>query len=145
MTRARTKPRRPGQTGGQVQELVKDYLARVLGVAIERNNTGAGTYTNADGSARKVRYGAVGAGDLRGTLKDGRTIEVEAKATGELPTEAQMARVNRLNELGGVGIWTDELDFMLKVMPYILQGYSIRYDERDWRQAYLSPPKAKGE
>ena len=126
MTSAR--PRRIG--GEQVRRQVEEYF-RMLGVPLDRQNTGVGTYANRDGTERRVRYGARGNPDNTGTLPDGRRIEVESKATGERPTPEQLARIHRVNASNGVAFWVDDVSVAMKVMPHVLSGASV--EETDGR------------
>lgn len=116
--------------GGDVMRQVQAY-AKMLGLHLERQNTGAARYPNADGSERLVRYGTPGAGDLVGVIpsgpNEGRHIEVECKATNELPTMHQFDRIVRINQAGGIAFWVDSLEMAMYVLQEIMKGARIRY------------------
>jgi hypothetical protein len=58
--------------------------------------------------------GVSGLADLIGLLAPtGRFLAVEVKRPGEQPTDEQRAFLNRVNDAGGLGIWTDDPDDML--------------------------------
>ena len=132
-------------SGAEVQAQVMDY-ARTLGLPVERRNVGVATYTNPDGTERKVRYGIPGDPDLEITIPSGpnagRVLHIEAKATGELPTFAQLNRIMRLNQVGRIAMWTDSLDTVIKVLPEIIKGGRIRYITDTRAEIYF--PDAEG-
>lgn len=114
-------------------EQVLDYLA-ALGLEPERQNTGVGVYANRDGTERQVRYGNKGDLDIRLTLKDGRTCEIEAKAEprgkvargkAETPTPEQWERIRKLNAKGGVAFWTNDVGHVMRIMPHVLDGARV--------------------
>jgi hypothetical protein len=92
------------------------------GIALERHNVGMGTYANKDGSARRVRFGAAGQLDWRGSV-NGRVLELEIKRPGEKPTKDQLARMRRVNAEGGIAFWTDCAAVAIKVAPLLLKGW----------------------
>lgn len=124
------RPKARKYTGAEVQSQVRAYAA-TLGLRLVRRNTGAARYPNADGTTRLVRYGRPGDPDLEGLIDrgphKGKTILVELKATGELPTAAQYERIVETNRAGGLALWLDSLDMAMRVLPHILNGASVRY------------------
>lgn len=140
MAATRTRGRKPRLTERQVQAQVIGYL-RALGVDIDRQNVGGMKWTRKDGREAYVRFGRSGAPDLTGTLRgSGRRLEIETKATGEKPRPDQMAYIHRINDLGGVAFWCDDVATCMKVMQRVLEGYSVRYERGDDEQIYLDPP-----
>lgn len=118
----------------------RDVQAQVLeiaglhGLVLRRQNTGVGTYANADGSSRHVRYGDPGDSDLTGTWGlpgrwQGRRIDVEVKAPGKRPTPEQLAKLRRLNDEGGIGIWTDSPEHFEKAIRRLKEGWRVIIDE----------------
>lgn len=117
-------------TGGEV---MRDLLAyfRILGLGnLHRQNTGMGSYVRKDGTQRRVHYGRAGDPDIAGILPDGRAFGCEAKATKELPTDAQFARILEINRSGGVAFWADDLATAQTIMPKVLEGYRVAYTSR---------------
>jgi hypothetical protein len=51
---------------------------------------------------------------------DGRTLHIEAKATGELPSIEQGQRILEINASGGLAMWTPSLDVVMQVLPVLL-------------------------
>jgi len=127
---SRAKVRREGRTENQVLSQVIE-AARMLGIDLARQNTGGAT--NAKG--RLVMFGQAGNSDLSGMLSDGRRLDVEVKREGWLPSKArgetakrwakQLARLQKTNELGGVGFWvSDSLEFM-EIMRHVMAGARV--------------------
>jgi hypothetical protein len=142
MPRPRTKERKPGLTERQVMEQVVDYL-RALGVDIDRQNTGGMTRKGKDDREHYIRFGRPGQCDLSGTLRDGRRLEIETKATGKLPRPEQMEHIRRINALNGVAFWCDNVDVVMRIMPLILKGWRVQYRE-DITKADILPPEQGG-
>jgi len=127
---SRAKVRREGRTENQVLSQVIE-AARMLGVDLARQNTGGAT--NAKG--RLVMFGQAGNSDLTGMLSDGRRLDVEVKREGWLPSKArgetakrwakQLARLQKTNELGGIGFWTDDSEHFLAVMREVMAGAKV--------------------
>lgn len=117
-------------TGAQVQAQVIDYC-RALGLHVERKNTGAARYRNADGRERVVRFNEPGTADLECLIQSGpnkgKHISIECKATGERPTMHQFDRIMRINQVGGIALWVDSLDTAVAVLPHVMRGARIRY------------------
>lgn len=120
----------PGRTEAQVLAQVLEAAA-MLGLDLDRNNTGAGL----NPKGQMVRFGRPGDADLSGTLPDGRTIQVEIKREGFDPNrlrgakrahfERQLERLRKTNALGGVGFWCDDSEFFLMVVRVVLDGGSV--------------------
>lgn len=142
MPERRAKARK--YTGAEIQSQVQAY-ARTLGLTLVRRNTGAARYPNADGTTRLVRFGRPGDLDLEGLIESGsnrgKTILVEAKATGELPTPDQYKRIMETNRAGGLAVYFDSLDVAMRVLPRILNGARVRY--LDIRTAEITYPEAE--
>lgn len=51
-------------------------------------------------------FGLPGYGDLTGSLPDGRRFDVVVSREGR-PSDDVLFRLERLNEMGGVGLWTN--------------------------------------
>jgi hypothetical protein len=117
----------------EVQAGCLEALA-MFGIDAGRQNTGVGTYSNADGSTRLVRYGRPGDPDISGTLPDGRRLDLECKRVGKRPTAKQLDRLMRTNAGGGVGLWVDDPAELAKVLPKLLAGGRIEVepDGRQW-------------
>lgn len=102
-----------------------------LGVQVERQNTGVGSYGNKDGSTRQVRFGKKGNLDLAGSI-DGRKFELEVKrprkAGGKLPTADQFRRMNKINEQGGVAFWVYDPADLFRMIPLIRSGLRTYID-----------------
>lgn len=81
---------------------------RLWGIALERQNTGVGTFRNRDGSTRTVRFGKRGNLDYRAILPGGRVLEVEIKRPGKKPTAAQLVRIREINAADGRALWLDD-------------------------------------
>lgn len=97
----------------------------LLGLKLERQNTGMGAFANRDGSVRRVRFGKAGDLDWRATLPGGRRFELEIKAPGKRPTREQYERMDELNGDGAVAFWTDCAAYLLRVLPLVLAGATV--------------------
>ena len=86
MTRG-VKPLKPGRTERQVIEQVLD-AARMLGLDLGRQNTGAGV----NPAGQTVRFGTPGNADLSGMLPDGRKLDVEVKREHFQPSKLAGAK-----------------------------------------------------
>lgn len=118
----------PAETEAEIVDQVLD-ACKILGLAIERPNTGAAVYQGTDGSKRHVRFGEAGDSDFRGTLPGGRRLGLEIKRPGQKPTPEQYRKLHQLNEAGAVGMWTDAPDLFLKYMPVVIAGGRAEIDE----------------
>jgi hypothetical protein len=108
--------------------LERDVAAQVVeafamaGIVLERQNTGVGTYKNADGTERRVRFGRVGNLDWR-AIVGGRALELEIKRPGQRPTKEQLARMRRVNAEGGIAFWCDSAEVAIRVAPLLVKGW----------------------
>lgn len=126
----RAKAPRSGRTEAQVLAGVLD-AARVLGVDLQRQNTGGAV----NPKGRLVMFGRRGNSDLTGMLPDGRRLDVEVKREGWDPAKArgatadrwalQLARLQRTNAQGGVGFWVDDAAEFLELMRLVLDGARV--------------------
>lgn len=91
--------------------------ARLLGLNLERRNTGGAHFAD-----RYVTFGEEGDPDWECTLPGGRRCGIEIKRPGKRPTEAQMKKLRQLNADGAVGLWTDDAEAFLRLMPYLISG-----------------------
>jgi hypothetical protein len=86
-----------------------DEVLSLCGIFHWRNNSGA---MKTDRGF--VRFGLPGSSDILGVCPDGRFLAVECKApvTGRL-SKAQKWFLDKVNELGGVGIVVDSVDGLI--------------------------------
>jgi hypothetical protein len=132
MTRpATTTEAPPRRSEREVLAQVIDVL-RMFGVDVSRTNTGAAVNPR----GQMVRFGTPGDADLSATLPDGRSLRIETKREGFDPAklrgekrehfERQLAKLRRVNELGGVGFWTDDSEELARViLPLVLAGARV--------------------
>lgn len=130
MPRAKPKALKTTRTEAEVLAAVLD-AARVLGIDLSRQNTGAGV----NPKGKVVRFGQPGNADLHGTLPDGRTIDLEIKHENFDPSklggekrahfDRQLARLQRTNSLGGVGLWVDDAAEALVILMHVLAGAKV--------------------
>jgi hypothetical protein len=99
--------------------------ARILGIELKRQNTGAASHMNRDGSTRYVRFGKPGDPDYTGVLPDGRYLAVELKRPGQVPSVQQLAAINRINNSNGFAFWSDDATHVLRVLQAALRGGRI--------------------
>jgi hypothetical protein len=140
MPRTKHKPLVPTRTETEVLRGVLQAAA-MLGIMLERRNTGGATY-GAGEHRQYVKYGEPGSSDLSGHLKDGRRLDVEVKREGFDPGKVrgaarerfglQLARLNRLNAEGGVGLWVDSPEAFVRAMQRVLEGARVEIDEMGW-------------
>jgi hypothetical protein len=72
-------------------------------IRVARVNSGDVTFRGSHGDVRRFRGATKGTGDLVGLVApDGRHLEVECKSATGRPTEAQAARAQWVNRMGGV-------------------------------------------
>jgi hypothetical protein len=145
VTTARPKPVKTGRTEAQVLGQVIE-AARVLGIDLSRQNTGAGT----NPAGKTVRFGTPGNSDLTGMLPDGRKLDVEVKREHFDPSrlrgkkrehfERQLARLRRTNDQGGVGFWIDDAVEFVSVVRWCLGGG--RVEEPGYSNLILVPREA---
>lgn len=112
--------------------LERDVLAgvldacRVLGISVQRQNTGMAT----NPKGKKVRFGVAGNADISGTLPDGRRLEIEVKRPGKRPTDEQYHRMNEVNATNGVAFWTDDAERCLNALRRIVQdGWRVEIED----------------
>jgi hypothetical protein len=65
---------------------------------------------------RFVRVGRRGDPDIGGILKGGRTLGIEVKRPGEVPSEIQWQRINEINAAGGLAGWADSVEMALALL-----------------------------
>lgn len=118
MTKAKKKPAPaiPEMTEAEVTMQIIE-ASHMLGLVLERQNTGGTHYGD-----RYVSYGEPGDSDWRATLPGGRRFALEIKRPGKRPTPEQLAKLRELNAQGGVGLWTDDAEKFLRLMPWIMSG-----------------------
>jgi hypothetical protein len=130
------KPLKTTRTEAEVLSQILQ-AASMLGLDLSRQNTGAGV----NPSGKTVRFGKPGDSDLSGTLPDGRTLHVEAKHEAFDPTklrgekrehfERQLARLQKTNNLKGVGFFCDDSEVFIRVMQIVLRGGWVEQTEHD--------------
>ncbi len=91
-----------------------------FGIRLFRRNIGA-----VREGERFVRFGSPGMSDLWGIDRQARHWEVEVKAPGKKPTEAQLAWLKRMHELGCVSLWSDSVNDCERVAEAIMRGGKI--------------------
>lgn len=123
MPRRRDTPGPPRPTEAEVTAQVLE-AARMLGLALERRNVG-GMYRG----DRYIAFGEKGDPDWECTLPGGRRCLIEIKRPGERPTPQQLAKLRRLNEQGGVGLWVDSGEAFLRLMPVVIAGGFVEIDD----------------
>lgn len=120
-----TRPPKPREKESKVQRSVVVRLRR-LGIKLIRRNVGARGWTDKQGRARVVMYGAKGQADLYGwEIATGRHWEIETKAKGEKPTEHQLAWLAECTRLGVVAFWGDNVNTIERVAEAVLAGGRI--------------------
>ncbi|MDR1399087.1 MAG: VRR-NUC domain-containing protein [Treponema sp.] len=92
-----------------VIKAVDDALS-LFGIFHFRNNTGAiktpqGTF---------VRFGSPGSADFLGICPGGRFLSVEVKSPGGRLSPAQRAWLDAVNREGGVAMWVDSVDSLVR-------------------------------
>ena len=125
-------PSPPKLTEADVLDQVLAYL-RLRGVDAQRRNTGG--MVNARG--QYVAFGQPGDPDIQGVLDDGRAFMCETKADNWKPRgrkqrehfARQVARLNRTNEAGGVGLLIDHPELLIRVWKYVISGATFHVRE----------------
>lgn len=127
MSVAKPKPLKTARTEREVLAQVIE-AARVLGIDLQRQNTGAGV----NPAGKMVRFGQPGNSDLAGVLPDGRALHIEVKKEGFNPAKLrgkaaehfarQLARLQKTNDSNGVAFWTDDAEQCLAWLRLALQG-----------------------
>jgi hypothetical protein len=137
---ARTKTRKTTRTEAEVTReclRVLDYFRGAI--VLERQNTGGFTNT----SGQYVAFNRPGAADFSGFFRAGPRagyrFELELKREGFDPRKVrgrqrdrfrlQLARLMRLNEAGGVGLWVSDAAQILEALPKILAGARVEFDD----------------
>lgn len=145
---------KPRTTGQALMKAIME-IAPLYGLWLERRNTGVARYAGKDGRDRFTRYSEKGTADLSGiVLANGRYIEIEAKATGELPTVDQGERILKINRLGGIAFWCDQLiiaeSFLAAIIDYPKGKFCYRtahhctlctFDHPETLAYWPAPPK----
>ncbi len=121
-----TKP--PPITEADVTRACLAALA-VHGIKLDRRNVGGIRRINKDGSSQYIPCGVPGDSDFTGTLPGGKRFDLEIKRPGKKPSKKQLARLRRVNELGGIGLWVDDAGNLARVLPRLLQGWRCEIDE----------------
>ena len=120
-------------------------VAAMMGVRLERQNTGRGTYRNKDGTTRTVAYGRAGNLDLKGILPGGKAVEVEIKRPGNRPTKLQYRRMREINTAGGVAFWTDDPKHFEQFLRFVVAGACAEIDEEGDPVVLYRSYEAKGD
>ena len=109
------------------RDVLRSCLAvlRALGVAAERQNTGAVAMRDKHGKSRLVRFGQAGNLDIRGIL-DGKPLEVEVKRPGNRPTEKQYQRMAFIASQGGIAFWVDDAKTLEAVVRGVRDGMQVK-------------------
>jgi hypothetical protein len=140
MPMARTKTRKTTRTEAEVTReclRVLDYFRDAI--VVERQNTG-GCY---NASGQYVAFNRPGAADFSGVVVigpwRGRRFELELKRENFDPRRArskqrdrfllQVGRLRRLNESGGIGLWSSDAAQLLDALPKILAGAKVEFDD----------------
>ncbi|GAG55319.1 unnamed protein product [marine sediment metagenome] len=121
-------------TENQVKNAISDYLA-IMRIHCWRQNSGGygGEYKKKDGTKKKRFFwfmqwlwprkdeGLIFL-DIGGILPDGRYFEVEVKATGKEPTEAQYYTIAYIKtSTNAVALWADSVDMFIEKWRNIKQ------------------------
>jgi len=90
------------------------------------------------GKSRLIRFGQAGAADATGTIPGGRRIDVEFKredwkaprsGTKAYPHWArQRERLQKLNDMGGVGFVVTRPEVLHEIIPRLLRGARLEID-----------------
>lgn len=96
----------------QIQTDIMDYLKSKGFIMLKFNN---GTHS-AHGSKIATKKSSRGVADLLGVSPDGRFTAVETKRPGGKPTIAQIAFVEEVKKRGGIGLITDNLEDVKKIL-----------------------------
>ena len=131
---AATVPRSEATVQRQAIKILKAY-----GVDIARQNSRVMEVEGKGGKSRLIRFGQAGAADATGTLPGGRRIDVEFKredwraprpGTKAYPHWArQQARLQKLNDMGGVGFVVTHPEVLHELIPKLLAGGRVSVDE----------------
>jgi|GEM_PF-2255023 len=116
-------------------------VCRLLGVEIERQNTGGRT----NDRGQYVPFGRPGNSDLTGMTgpawgeRKGLKVDIECKREGFEPRrcygkarerwEKQLDRLRRTNANGGFGFWADSPEHAMEVLRLLKTGYRVRIDD----------------
>jgi hypothetical protein len=135
------KPLVATRTEAEVQRQILETAA-AFGITLERRNAGGAWLPGKKGKAQYVRSNPTGSSDLSGHLKDGRRLDVEIKKEGFRPErvhgkdkvrfELQLARLKKLNQDGGVGLWIDDAKEFAHVLQRLAQGWRVEFDEKGY-------------
>lgn len=86
----------------QLQNQILRQFATRSDLRLWRANAGVGTYVDADGNERRVRFGIKGQADLSGILPGGVRLEIEVKGPRGRQTDEQRAFQGMIEHMGGV-------------------------------------------
>lgn len=122
------RPRRPRPLEREVQRSVLRALA-ALGCDPERRNIRRDPVRQADGSKAYVKSGRAGMPDVTATVPGlGTRLEVEVKRPGERPTRLQYRRLAEINASGGIGIWVDDIKWLMWAVEQFRRGAKAGVD-----------------
>lgn len=113
-------------------------VLEAFGLRAHRRNVTRVPFTY-KGKTSWVRFNEPGMSDLWTILPSGVHLEVEVKAPGEVPTPEQVEWLVSVNLRGGIGIWTDDAEWLREVLPHLLDGYRVRLDPHSLDQEFYRP------
>lgn len=138
MTAAKRKPLKTTRTEAEVLAQILE-AAQMLGLDLNRQNTGAADLPGKGGKLQTVRFGQRGNADTSGQItrgpNAGKKLDVEIKREGFDPNKTtgeererfdrQLARLQRTNANGGIGFWCDDVSEFMEIMRHVLAGALI--------------------
>lgn len=95
----------------ETQKAILDYLAMIGAVAVKFNNVGIFKAS----TGRYIPPQQLGVSDILACYK-GRFVAIEVKSEGSKPTDHQLAFLKRIEEAGGIALWTDNIDDVIKII-----------------------------
>jgi hypothetical protein len=123
-------PKAPRAVGPErfIQKACLDWLNTIPGVAVWRQNIGAGMFSNKTGPARFVRFGQKGEADLCGIGPGGIYISIEVKAPGNLLRPEQVLWLDMIRQHGGIAFGVNSLDSCVRQLreAFIQRGFGWR-------------------
>lgn len=155
MPRTKAKVLKTTRTEGEVLAAILDAVD-VLGIELDRQNTGGAYLPGKGGKEQLVRYGKRGNSDLTGMIvhgpNKGKKLDVEVKAEGFDPArtsgearerfDRQLARLQRTNDQGGIAFWCDDAVTFVTIMRHVLDG--ARVVEPGYGRPEVIYPEPKG-
>ena len=97
-----------------IQKTILDYLRIKKCLVFKHRNVGI--YKQSTGKYIPLSFGEKGISDIIGLTDKGQFLAIEVKMPKKKPSKEQLDFIERVKEKGGIALWTDNLDDVMKII-----------------------------